>query len=446
MDAQAVTLGEVKSALASLEGKIQENDLESASLFLEVQTTTVTNQNGSTDAVPSNRHIRIVDDDMKCYTIAEWNAMAVAAQFDKAKMPKPVGFSIECNGQKAVLYWPYTGQTYDVTGTVAEPSGQMQHSIYEYDQITAAASGNDTGEAANDGSIGSYHSRAWYVAEQGGNLVLKCGNTGQQWTMAKGCGNANAMVTGNSKERTHALYVQNEWMRHRFAVCSGIATDSADGTYAPVTILNAEGSQAAAGEDMYFYVGGSKTGLLAKYNINNRHKGTTAYLTEAIRDWIYEEQKKNGVDMNDTGVNSGSKPLLVPRAKGAEAVAVGGFWYIITPYISNPGQGTNEKNIIDSPIAYYANGEDIKRNNAVVFIPNEKILYPYWTNKSIISGLISYLRSKEGRSDVPTVLSSWTWPVVRGGSLGAWSVSMASGDVLTFSVWGRGCVALASAL
>ena len=446
MDAQAVTLGEVKSALASLEGKIQENDLESASLFLEVQTTTVTNQDGSTDAVPSNRHIRIVDDDLKCYTIAEWNAIAVAAQFDKAKMPKPVGFSIECNGQKVVLYWPYTGQTYDVTGTVAEPSEQMRHSIYEYDQITAAASGNDTGEAANDGSIGSYHSRAWSVEEQGGNLVLKCGNTGQRWTMAKGCGNTNAMVADNSKERTHALYVQNEWMRHRFSVCSGIATDSADGTYAPVTILNAEGSQAAAGEDMYFYVGGSKTGLLAKYNINNNHKGTTAYLTEAIRDWIYGEQKKNGVDMNDTGVNSGSKPLLVPGAKGAEAVAVGGFWYIITPYISSPGQSTKEKNVIDSPIAYYANGEDIKRNNAVVFIPNEKILYPYWTNKSIISGLISYLRSKEGRSDVPTVLSSWLWSVVRGSSLVAWYVNMANGVVYPNVAWFRSYVALASAL
>lgn len=446
MDAQAVTLGEVKSALASLEGKIQENDLESASLFLEVQTTTVTNQDGSTDAVPSNRHIRIVDDDLKCYTIAEWNAIAVAAQFDKAKMPKPVGFSIECNGQKAVLYWPYTGQTYDVTGTVAEPSGQMRHSIYDYDQITAAASGNDTGEAANDGSIGSYHSRAWSVEEQSGNLVLKCGNTGQQWTMSKGCGSPAAMAADNSKERTHALYVQNEWMRHRFAVCSGIATDSADGTYAPVTILNAEGSQAAAGEDMYFYVGGSKTGLLAKYNINNKHKGTTAYLTEAIRDWIYGEQKKNGVDMNDTGVNSGSKPLLVPGAKGAEAVAVGGFWYILTPYISNPGQSAKEKNIIDSPIAYYANGEDIKRNNAVVFIPNEKILYPYWTNRSIISGLISYLRSKEGRSDIPAIRTDWIWSVVRRNSLYAWYVAMGGGNVNPGSTWSGLFVALASAL
>lgn len=445
MDAQAVTLGEVKSALASLEGKIQENDLESASLFLEVQTTTVTNPDGSTDAVPSNRHIRIVDDGLKCYTIAEWNAMAVAAQFDKAKMPKPVGFSIECNGQKAVLYWPYTGQVYDVTGTVAEPSERMRHSIYDYSQITAAASGNDTGEAANDGSIGSYHSRAWSVEEQGGNLVLKCGNTGQQWTMAKGCGNANVMNTGNSKDRTHALYVQNEWMRHRFAVCSGIATDSADGTYAPVTILNAEGSQAAAGEDMYFYVGGSKTGLLAKYNINNKHKGTT-YLTDAIRDWIYEEQKKNGVDMNDTGINSGSKPLLVPGAKGAEAVAVGGFWYIITPYISNPGQSTKEKNIIDSPIAYYANGEDGKRNNAVVFIPNEKILYPYWTNRNIIVGLISYLRSKEGRSDIPTTIFSWIWSVVRYSSTTACYVYTGGGNASLDNTWNNYYVALASAL
>lgn len=446
VDAQAVTLEEVKSALASLEGKIQENDLESASLFLEVQTTTVTNPNGSTDAVPSNRHIRIVDDDLKCYTIAEWNAMAVAAQFDKSKMPKSVGFSVECNGQKVVLYWPYTGQTYDVTGTVAKLSSQIYHSIYDYDQVSAAASGNDTGEAANDGSIGSYHSRAWGVEEQGGNLVLKCGNTGQQWTMAKGCGNANAMVTDNCKERTHALYVQNEWMRHRFAVCSGIATDSADGTYAPVAILNAAGNQAAAGEDMYFYVGGSKTGLLAKYNINNKHKGTTAYLTEAIRDWIYEEQKKNGVDMNDTGVNSGSKPLLVPGAKGAEAVAVGGFWYIITPYISNPGQSTKNVNVIDSPIAYYANEEDRKRNNAVVFIPNEKILYPYWTNKSIISGLISYLRIKEERSDIPAISTLWFWSVVRNNMSLVWFMDHNSGGITTSNPWGGICVALASAL
>lgn len=436
----------VGNKFAGYPSKIDEIDLEAKSLFLKLIPTLVTDKDGNTSYVASNKHIRIVDDDLNCYTIAEWNKLAVDAKFDTTKMPKPVGFSVECNGQKAVLYWPYTGQTYDVTGTVAEPSGQMRHSIYEYDQVSAAASGNDTGEAANDGSIGSYHSRAWSAEEQGDNLVLKCGNTGQQWTMAKGCGNANVMDTDNSKERTHALYVQNEWMRHRFAVCSGIATDSADGTYAPVTILNAEGSQAAAGEDMYFYVGGSKTGLLAKYNINNKHKGSTAYLTEAIRDWIYGEQKKNGVDMNDTGVNSGSKPLLVSGAKGAEAVAVGGFWYIITPYISNPGQSTKNKNIIDSPIAYYANGEDGKRNNAVVFIPNEKILYPYWTNRNIISGLISYLRIKEGRSDIPTIRNGIVWSVVRINLLTAWVISPNIGIIGTNNTWNYVDVVLTSYL
>ena len=150
--------------------------------------------------------------------------------------------------------------------------------------------------------------------------------------------------------------------------------------------------------------------------------------------------------MNDTGINSGSKPLLVPGAKGAEAVAVGGFWYIITPYISNPGQSTKEKNIIDSPIAYYANGEDIKRNNAVVFIPNEKILYPYWTNKSIISGLISYLRIREGRSDIPTILSHWIWSGVRYNALYAWNVLLDNGNVNTLHAWNRNSFALASAL
>ena len=125
---------------------------------------------------------------------------------------------------------------------------------------------------------------------------------------------------------------------------------------------------------------------------------------------------------------------------------IGGFWYIITPYISNPGQSTKEKNVIDSPIAYYANGEDVKRNNAVVFIPNETILYPYWTNKSIISGLISYLRIKEGRSDIPAIQTDWIWSVVRNLSLSAWVVVMVNGGVYASGTWIRVCVALASAL
>lgn len=91
-------------------------------------------------------------------------------------------------------------------------------------------------------------------------------------------------------------------------------------------------------------------------------------------------------------------------------------------------------------------GEDGKRNNAVVFIPNEKILYPYWTNRSIISGLISYLRIKEGRSDIPTIQTGWIWSVVRGGLLIAWGVNLDQGYVSTGNAGGRDRVALASAL
>ena len=84
--------------------------------------------------------------------------------------------------------------------------------------------------------------------------------------------------------------------------------------------------------------------------------------------------------------------------------------------------------------------------NAVVFIPNEKILYPYWTNKSIISGLISYLRTKEGWSDIPTILSNWTWSVMRINLLNAYSISTSYGAIGTSGVLSVNYVALASAL
>ena len=266
----------------------------------------------------------------------------------------------------------------------------MQHSLYEYDQRTSAGSGADytCSQDANLGTntAGSHRAADWEITDNGDSLTLYCGNTGQSWQMAKDCGNTNFMVAFNYDERCDAMIAQNEWMRHRFAVCSGVKTTEPDGTVTPVEILNSAGAQAAVGEDMYFYVDGVNTTLKAKYNVNNRHAVESYYLTDEIAEFIYTKQKENGINMNDTGVNSSDKPLLVNGAKGAEAVAVGGFWYIITPYISRPnGTQTNyDYNVMDSPAVYYC-----KAVADGVRLPGDKEVFPLWTNKNIINGLMN---------------------------------------------------------
>ena len=58
----------------------------------------------------------------------------------------------------------------------------------------------------------------------------------------------------------------------------------------------------------------------------------------------------------------------------------------------------------------------------------EKELYPYWTNKSIISGLINYLNSYE-KWGVPAVLGGFVWSCVRSNGSNAWYVSMGNGTL-----------------
>ena len=58
----------------------------------------------------------------------------------------------------------------------------------------------------------------------------------------------------------------------------------------------------------------------------------------------------------------------------------------------------------------------------------EKELYPYWTNKSIISGLINYLNSYE-KWGVPAVLGGGVWSCVRNNGGNAWYVSMGGGNL-----------------
>lgn len=405
-------------------------ELEAQSLFLKVNTTTVTLKDGKTAAVASNDHIKIVDEDLKHYTLKEWNDRSAANGFDNSLVAKPIGFSLECNGVRTIVRWQWAGTYYSPTGAGTAAKDAMQHSMYDYNQITAAATGKDatiTGEEGlGTGAAGKHFSDDWEVRDNGDTLILYSGNTKQTWEMAKDCGNADSMIATNFKERTDAMWAQNEWMRHRFAISSGIATSEPDGTIKEVQILNATGAQPQVGEDMYFYIDGTNTNLMAKYSLNNKHNASVYCLTQAIADYIYEQQKANGVNMNDTGVNSVDKPVLVPGAKGAEAIAVNGYWYIVTPYISSPGENTAmDFNVCDSPAVYY-----VHSLQGDLHIIGDRELHPIWVNKSIITGLVNYLRTNEERdSDIPSLPSGNWWSAVRLYSTHAWFVGLGGGVV-----------------
>lgn len=407
-------------------------DLESQMLFLPVRTTTITTKEGMTEAVASNDHIKIVDEDLKHYTLKEWNDRSVANGFDNSLVAKPIGFSMECNGESFVIAHNYQGIYCSTSGIKSDRLiNKIQHSIYNYDQITSAASGQDstiTDELGlGTGEAGKHFSDDWEVRDNGDTLILYSGNTKQTWEMAKDCGNVNSMIATNFKERTDAMWAQNEWMRHRFAISSGITTSGPDGTIKEVQILNATGAQPQVGEDMYFYIDGTNTNLLAKYNLNNKHNASGYYLTQAVADYIYEQQKANGVNMNDTGVNSVDKPVLVPGAKGAEAIAVNGYWYIITPYIHHIISNSTSylDNISDSPIIYYSRNID---NN--MYILSERQLIAIYANINIIEGMINYLKTKEFLdSNFLNIKRNDTWSCSRYGGTNAWYVGLGSGYI-----------------
>lgn len=401
--------------------------LESQMLILPVRSTTITASDGKTAAVVTNDHIKIVDADLKHYTVKEWNERSVANGFDNELIAPPVGFSLECNGIRTILYWPWQGEYYATSGSASKASNGMQHSVYEYDQMTGAREGTDYHGTADESlgthAAGSHFAADWSViVTEDDKLELYSGNTKQRWIMEKGCGNSNAMLVDNYAERLEAMYVQNEWLRHRFAICSGITSSEAEGTITNVEILNSSGVQAQVGEDMFFFVNGQNTGLKAMYNTNNKYSVNNAYYFKPeYAEWLYEQQKTNGVNMNDTGVNSAERPLLSPGAKGAEAITVDGYWYIITPYISRMGNsGTSyDWNMADSHAVYYI-------KSLGKYMAGEKELYPYWTNKIIISGLINYLNTYE-KWGVPGVLGGSVWSCVRSSGINARYVHVDAG-------------------
>lgn len=365
----------------------------------------------------TNDRVRIAGSDRKLYTVKEWNDLFRAAGYDKTQMGiEPIGVSVGAFDNlydECLLFNKFTGTLYNVRGATALTANSMSHSHYTqpYGGLNAG-SGTDTTTG-----------KSWTITVIDDDLELYEANTKRTWRFE------NVYIStphnlSDVQKLTYKYWAITEWLRHRFAISSGVTTTKANGTMGEVAIYNSSGTQAAVGEDMYFWVKNDSdvfvnTNILAKYNLTNKHNDTTALLTQAIADNIYASQKANGVDMNDTGVNSVSKPILAPGSKGAELIAVDGYWFIITPMISNPNTNTGVNyNVADAPAVYWA-----IHNNCG--LPSVRHLLAVSFNSDLVNEVIRYLNTAEGRG-VPTLPSSgYIWTSVKYSAANyTWEVQM----------------------
>ena len=415
--------------------------------FLSVTSKTVPTSPTQTTNMAYNKKCGILDENGKEWDVLDWHQRWVDNGYSATGLSKPTGLWMDAFGLHIKLLWPLTSDVSysDVSGTVALVNNAFAHFVYNINAITAATAANRTVWPCNQsgmkghGVAGKYNDDTWYAQNKGDGLEIYCENTNEVFYIpSRDVGNANAFVKDNNEDYMESHYVQCEFLRALFAICSGIRTNEPDGTVTEVEILNSNGEQAAVGEDMYFWVDGTNTGLKAKYNLNclvsASSNVTTGLLTQAISDAIYDKQVAAGINMNDTGVNSASKHILPEGCKGAEAIAVDGYWYIKTPFISNPNGTTfnANNNMPDAPAAYICK----KRG---VSLPTERELYPYYLNRTtVVTAAINLLRTTEGLSaDVPAAVAASCWSAVRYNATGAWFVNTSSGSCFNLTTYSR---------
>lgn len=163
-------LAEYPSKINSIQNGVSDYELEAKMLVLPVSTTTITTKENKTAAIATNDHIKIIDENLKQYTVKEWNDRTVTNGFDNSLSAKPIGFSLECNDVRVNVRWPYVGKIWNCLGT-SSADNSMQHSIFEYDQRTSAGSGEDyvPSQDGNLGTntIGSYNAADWEITDNG---------------------------------------------------------------------------------------------------------------------------------------------------------------------------------------------------------------------------------------------------------------------------------------
>lgn len=347
---------------------------------LPYYTTTVQAASG-TKTFTSNNHVRIYADNNKLYTLLEWNEMWVANGKTRTGMPTPIGYALDkFDGEVEILHFEDFNTTtfYDPQTFTTARTRDMTCTVYNNYISTWFSSSQliTSWNGVKDIII--------YDLNQGISDIY-CTNTKQHFFLKASYnttrGNSvfappSSIVfnpdMGDNKDfedRTYNFWVANEWLRHRYAIPSGLTimeTDNGDeipnGTVRSVEIFNSNGNTAAVNEDMYFWIYSpsdleyKNTGILAKYNYAWTSTGTAYNITDTVRNNIYTKEKAAGVNMNNTGINSGTKRQFAPGIRGAEAVMVDDEWYITTPVPSyTTGSGANLMPVIfDSPAVYYA--------------------------------------------------------------------------------------------
>lgn len=408
-------------------------DTDGMNGILSVESKTIPTSPTQTINIAYNPKCGIMDENNELWDVLEWHQRWVDNGYSASGLSKPTGIWMEAFDMELKYLWPIEDEVgySDVTGTIAVRKNTFGVFMYGSIPIINATAADRTVWPANKsgnighGTAGKYKSATWRSQLNGDGLDMVCDNTGETFTIpSRNVGGvAAAFVQENNEDYMESYYQQCEFYRALFAVCSGIATTEADGTVTQVDILNSSGQQAAVGEDMYFWIGGQNSGLLAKYNLNSipnpNSNVTTGLLTQTIADAIYAKQIANGVNMNDTGVNSSTKPVMVAGMKGAEAVAVDGYWYIKTPYISNPSTIFNaNNNMPDAPQVYIC-----KHHGSV--LPFDRMFLPYYFNKTtLVTAIVNLLRSTEGMSAiVPNVVNGSCFSAIRYNNNYFWTMS-----------------------
>ena len=438
----AVPSSTLISGYATLIDSIEQGgDTDGLSGFLSVESKTIATSASTTVNIAYNKHCGILDENGKKWDTLEWHQRWVDNSYSASGLSAPVGIWMEAFGLDDIVYlWPIQNSSkyWDVSGSQESNADVFRHFMYENDAIYVARSGDAYPATVTDaiahGTAGKYNASAWSATVDGDGLIMYSANTKESFRIpSRDVANANAFMKDNAEDYLWSYYQQCLFYRACFAICSGVSTTENNGATTTVSILNSSGQQAAVNEDMYFWIGSTNTGLKAKYNLNSRlvtnastGQGTAYYLTQAIADAIYAKQIAAGINMNDTGVNSSSKKILTDGALGATAVAVDGFWYIKTPYISRPSNTTwnNDWNMPDAPASFICKLKGVSINT-------ERRLYPYWLNKTtIITGIVNMLRNNEGLStSVPAVISGNLWSGIRYGASTGWYVSASNGNV-----------------
>lgn len=427
-----------------------EGDVDGVNGFLSVESKTIATSASQTTNIVYNKKCGIYDENGKKWDTLEWHQRWVDNGYSAQGLSKPTGIWMNAFGLENIYLWPLSSYAcYEATGTSRCSDGStFLTAIWNSPPINSATATDRTVWPANQsgmiahGTAGKYRSATWRSVNNGDGLDMVCLNTGETFTIpSRDVDKAAAFMKDNYEDYMWSYYQQCEFFRSLFAICSGIATNEADGATTTVEILNSSGQQAAVNEEMYFWIGGTNTGLLAKYNLssipNVSSNSTSGNLTQEKADSIYTKQKANGVNMNDTGVNSSDRPMLLPGMKGAEAIAVDGYWYIKTPYLCNTTTGANStQNIQDAHAIYLCKYYGVS-------LQTEKRMLPYYLNLSThITSLVGLVRNIEGMLDIPSVpFNVWLGTANRYDNGYIWAVNSLTGLVGNYLMtYGAMCI------